>query len=129
MTLGPPSTALAFASLIAISSLIIDAQCQNNEESLAKEKIKSLGITIFTDKKTGSVTEVLGNGNNKVSDSDLILISNFKEITDLSLERTQITDAGMFHLSALNKLEWLNLYKTKIGNAGLEQLSKINSHK
>ena len=62
MTLGPPSTALTLASLIAILSLIINAQSQNNEETSAKEKIKSLGITIFTDKGTGSVTEVLGNG-------------------------------------------------------------------
>ena len=114
MTLGPSSTALAIASLIAVLPIIINAQCQNNEETSAKEKIKTLGITVFTDKGTGSVTEVLGNGNKRVSDSDLKLISNFKEITDLSLERTQITDAGARHLSGLKKLEWLNLYKTKI---------------
>ncbi|MED6300246.1 MAG: hypothetical protein VX860_09165, partial [Verrucomicrobiota bacterium] len=129
MTLGPSSTALAIASLIATFPLIIDAQSQNNEESSAKEKLKTLGITIFTDKGTGSVTEVLGNGNNKVSDSDLILISNFKEITDLSLERTQLTDVGIHHLSKLKKLEWLNLYETKVGNVGLEHISKIKSLK
>ncbi|MFL2479761.1 MAG: hypothetical protein ACJ0K4_09440 [Verrucomicrobiales bacterium] len=126
MTLGSPSTALTFASLIAILSLIIDAQCQNDEESSAKEKIKSLGITVFTDKGTGSVTEVIGNGNERVSDSDLILISNFKEITDLSLERTQITDAGTSHLSSLKKLEWLNLYKTKMAIPASNTSQKSN---
>ena len=104
LTLGPSSKSLIIASLIATLPLIIDAQSQNDEETSAKEKLKTLGITVFTDKETGSVTEVLGNGNKRVSDSDLKLISNFKEITDLSLERTQITDVGTHHLTDLKKL-------------------------
>ena len=97
-----------------------------NEQS---KELEDIGLFIFKDKKSNQIIEISGNNNKRIKDSHLKLIGNFKEITDLSLEETQITEKGIRHITSLQKLEWLNLYKTPINNKGLKEIAKIKSIK
>lgn len=58
-----------------------------------------------------------------------MFIGSLKEITDRSLEETQITEEGIRYISKLLKLEWLNLYKTKINNRSLKEIAEKKSLK
>ena len=58
-----------------------------------------------------------------------MFIGSLKEITDRSLEETQITEEGIRYISKLLKLEWLNLYKTKINNRSLKEIAEKKSPK
>ena len=93
------------------------------------KELESLGLFIFKDKKSNQIIEISGNKNKKIGDSHLKFIGSLKEITDLSLEETQITEEGIRYISKLPKLEWLNLYKTKINNQSLKEIAKIKSLK
>ncbi len=64
-----------------------------------------------------------------VTDDQLLLISELKELRRLHLEHTQITDLGMIHLKALENLSYLNLIETKVTDEGLRPLSEIKSLK
>ena len=58
-----------------------------------------------------------------------MFIGSLKEITDRSLEETQITEEGIRYISKLLKLECLNLYKTKINNRSLKEIAEKKSPK
>jgi len=61
-----------------------------------------------------------------LTDSDLKLVSQMKNLRVLDLGNTQITPAGVPHLAQLEQLESLNLWKTKLsGNGGLTALEKL----
>lgn len=66
---------------------------------------------------------VLKLSNLPIKDSDIKIISNFKNITRLNLENTAITDESITYLNQLPKLEQLNLYGTNITDESLKQLS------
>ncbi len=66
---------------------------------------------------------VLKLSNLPIKDSDIKIISNFKNITRLNLENTAITDESITYLYQLPKLEQLNLYGTNITDESLKQLS------
>ena len=87
-------------------------------------QLKQLGATVFVRGK--DVTEVNAN-RTTLSDHDLVLVSEFVQMTDLSLEQTAVGDNGLGHLHRLRKLEWLNLYRTRIGDAGLKELKRLRS--
>lgn len=106
--------------------MAISAETPESEVRASKE-LRALGGSVFLDLKSGHVSEVNLNGNEKVVDETLRLISSFSELTDLSLESTNVGDRGVAHLAELRRLEWLNLYRTKITDAALETLSGIPS--
>ena len=58
-----------------------------------------------------------------------MFIGSLKEITDRSLEETQITEEGIRYISKLLKLECLNLYKTKINNRSLKEIAETKPPK
>ena len=95
----------------------------------ASKELESLGLFIFKDKKDNQIIEISGNKNKNIRDSHLKFIGSLKEITDLSLEETQITEEGIRYISKLPKLEWLNLYKTKINNRSLKEIAEKKSPK
>lgn len=66
---------------------------------------------------------VLKLSNLPIKDSEIKIISNFKNITRLNLENTAITDESITYLNQLPKLEQLNLYGTNITDESLKQLS------
>ena len=101
----------------------------NSFQTKESKELESLGLFIFKDKKDNQIIEISGNKNKKIRDSHLKFIGSLKEITDLSLEETQITEEGIRYISKLPKLEWLNLYKTKINNRSLKEIAKIKSLK
>ena len=63
----------------------------NSPQDQILEKLASLGAHVF--KQSGRVVEVNLNGT-KAADADLRLLAELSEITDLSLEQTQVSDAG-----------------------------------
>ena len=93
------------------------------------KELESIGLFIFKDNKSNQIIEISGNKNKKIRDSHLKFIGSLKEITDLSLEETQITEEGIRYISKLLKLEWLNLYKTKINNRSLKEIAEKKSLK
>jgi hypothetical protein len=88
------------------------------------QRLKQLGATVFT--RGDDVIEVNANCTD-IADDDLALLSEFTEITDLSLEETTITDVGLMHIRNLQKLEWLNLYRARIGDDGLQEVARLKS--
>ena len=86
--------------------------------------LRRKGAQVF--QKGDRVIEVNANGTS-VNDEDLARLKHFSQLTDVSLEQTQISDAGLQHLAALPRLEWLNLYRTNLGNQGLASLANIQS--
>ena len=83
------------------------------------------GKTFF---KRGALVEVHLN-EAKFLPGELSILSSYEEITDLSLEGTQLSEEDLTTLAQLPKLEWLNLYQTKIGNTGARILSQSKSIK
>jgi len=71
----------------------------------ASKELESLGLFIFKDKKSNQIIEISGNKNKNIRDSHLKFIGSLKEITDLSLEDTQITEEGIRYISKLPKLK------------------------
>ncbi|MBP87156.1 MAG: hypothetical protein CMJ64_10630 [Planctomycetaceae bacterium] len=88
------------------------------------QRLKRLGATVLT--RDDDVIEVNAN-RRRIADKDLALVSEFTQMTDLSLEETTISDAGLVHLRNLQQLEWLNLYRSRIGDQGLKEVSRLKS--
>ena len=65
---------------------------------------------------------VLNLHNTSIGDSDLIWLSDFKNLESLKLSKTQVSDAGLDHLKCFSKLEFLFLNDTQVGNPGLIHL-------
>ncbi|MBK5277830.1 MAG: hypothetical protein JJE09_03095 [Bacteroidia bacterium] len=64
-----------------------------------------------------------------VSDDDLILISELKELRRLHVEHTLITDSGISHLQGCNNLFYLNLVETNVSDEALKIVNNIRSLK
>jgi len=91
-----------------------------------QEKIANWGGKTFF--KRGALVEVhLNDG--KFLPGELSVLESCQEITDLSLEGTQLNEQDLLTLAKLPKLEWLNLYQTKIGDTGTRILSQSKSIK
>ena len=118
---------ILFASLLTVTqSFGADAGSEVKTRNPASE-IEALGGHIFKSPKTGKVIEVKLNGSAKLSDEDLVHVSGYKSLTDLSLEGTTVTGSGLVHLAQLRKLEWLNLWQTNLDDKGLAQLTNLKS--
>ncbi len=120
---------ILFASLFTVTqSFAADAGPEVKTRDPASE-IEALGGHIFKSPRTGKVIEVRLNGSAKLSDEDLVHVSGYKSLTDLSLEGTMLTGSGLVHLAQLQKLEWLNLWQTNLDDKGLAQLTNLKSLK
>lgn len=125
----PPQTQFMIQHSIICLLLLTIGIChaEQDERADAIIQLKKIGGHVF--EKKGRVVEINLNGNPRADDQLLKLVSQFRELTDLSLEGTNITDAGIMHLKDLKKLEWLNLYRTNVGDPSLATLSTIKSLK
>ncbi|MDF1744008.1 MAG: hypothetical protein P1V19_09935 [Gimesia sp.] len=65
--------------------------------------------------------------NTSVSDSDLIWVSDFKNLESLNLGKSQVSDSGLIHLTGLKDLNYLDLSNTQITDAGLMQLKECSN--
>jgi len=66
-------------------------------------------------------------GSSSITDSALLVISQFKNLMRLQLDHTKITDTGLASLTALGNLRYLNLVGTKITEKGVLQLKDLKS--
>jgi hypothetical protein len=118
----------AFSLCLTLSVLLpprLNAADELEQDLTAR--LRDLGVQVFTHPRTRRVVEINANQNTRLENDHLRWIANFTELTDLSLEATQITDQGIAHLAKLRKLEWLNLYRTKVGDESLRVLSEMKS--
>jgi uncharacterized membrane protein len=65
----------------------------------------------------------------QLTDDDLELISQLKNLRKLRIENNSISDKGLISLEGLEYLESLNLYGTGISDAGLGSLAKLKELK
>jgi arylsulfatase A len=87
-------------------------------------RTRELGGKVFW--KEGRLVELVLNGK-AVRDADLERVALIDDLTDLSLEQTEVGDAGLVSLGRLRRLEWLNLYRTQAGDATLAALKDVAS--
>jgi uncharacterized membrane protein len=64
-----------------------------------------------------------------VTDQDLPVIGQFKELRNLNLSFTKITDAGLASLQSLPNLQHLSLSGTQVTSAGISKIAAIKSLK
>ena len=63
----------------------------------------------------------------EITDASLITIQKYKRINVLSLNEAPVTDTGLAHLSGLTSLTELNLAGTAVTDAGLAQLTGLTN--
>ena len=85
----------------------------------SEQKVKALGGRLFH--KKGEVVEVVLNGAG-LKPGGLKFLAGFRQLTDLSLEKTSADDEDMAVVAKLPNLEWLNLYRTRVGD---EELASV----
>lgn len=61
----------------------------------------------------------------KVTDSDLAVLKNFKNVYSVSLKNTAITDAGLLHLKAMPALTVANLEGTAVSEEARRELESF----
>jgi hypothetical protein len=61
-----------------------------------------------------------------VTDADLVGFQCLKQVSSLSLDRTQLTDGGLVHLQGLCQLRSLSLDNTQITDRGLVHLRRLS---
>ena len=66
-------------------------------------------------------------GSSSITDSALLVVSQFKNLRRLQLDHTKITDKGLASLAVLENLRYLNLVGTKITEKGVLQLKGLKS--
>ena len=81
----------------------------------AKPHLEKLSKNIIWLKLSGS----------KISDSSLVLINNFDNLTKLFLDKTDISDTGLKPILNLKNLVFLNLVGTKVTNQGVLSLKTL----
>src|SRR5262245_50620249 len=90
-----------------------------NASESARDKViaevQRLGGTVEIDatKKNRPIVKVDLHGT-KVTDADLVILKNLKELRVLDLRLTRIGDAGVANLKNLTKLETLNLFRSEL---------------
>lgn len=63
----------------------------------------------------------------ELSETDLKTLGNMKELTTLSLWRSNVTNGGLKNLASLKKLTSLSLADTKVDDTGLKELAPFQS--
>ena len=66
-------------------------------------------------------------GGASITDSALLVISQFKNLMRLQLDHTKITDKGLANLRALEDLRYLNLVGTAVTEKGIMQLKDLKN--
>jgi len=117
-----------------------DSLTTNDPDRRAAEWVLSIGgqvDVIANDKKVTAnrledlpkepffVASIGLNDNEKVTDDELRLLKDLKQLRELNLSLTPVTNAGMQHLAKLTNLSVLNLYFTSVGDDGLQYLAKL----
>jgi len=102
---------------------------EENQRENAVVELREIGALLFTDAKSGGVTEIVANGNPGIGNEHMKIFALFPGLTDISLEGTRVSSEGIRQLQSLKKLEWLNLYRCPVGNEGIRHLSKMESIK
>lgn len=118
-----------FRGRLVWKKFVSPEDCQQEYEQWSQQlqqssvqQLRQLGATVFEEGQV--VKEVNANGT-RISNDQMQWLGTFREMTDLSLERTHINDQGIARLTRLPKLEWLNLYQCPVGDETLEHLQKF----
>src|SRR5215203_6447701 len=82
-------------------------------------EVQRLGGTVEFDKtkKVRPIVKVDLHGT-KVTDADLVVLKDLKELRVLDLRLTHISDAGVANLKNLTRLETLNLFRSELTDRG-----------
>ena len=99
---------------LTITILISQLSYSEQPEFVAAKQIRAIGGHAFLNLKTNRIGEINLNRNPKATDKTMEWVAHCREITDLSLEQTDIGDAGLTHITGMPSIEWLNLYQTKV---------------
>jgi hypothetical protein len=93
----------------------------------AERQLEVVGVVLDQEALGGTVPggNVVNLERSKVTDQDLKLLLEFKEVGFLRLTDTSISDAGMATIGRLTKLRVLELAGTKITDTGLQQVSGL----
>ena len=124
-----PALIALISSLSAFPLLSAKDSGIENEPGNPAREIENLGGHLFKSPQSGKVVEISLNGARNLTDEDLIHLSSYRFLTDLSLERTTITGSGFVHLAKLEKLEWLNLWQTQVDDRALARIAGLKSLK
>lgn len=73
----------------------------------------------------GSVSRVVFDDCQQVTDSELDHLNGLSQLESLSLNGTCVTDAGLEHLKRFPQLYWLSLDGTQVTDAGLKHLEGL----
>jgi len=60
----------------------------------------------------------------RVTDRDMSLLTEFRELRSLDLSDTQISDAGLGEIAEMDQLEMLNLTNTRVSKTGIRDLKR-----
>ena len=101
----------------------------NEEQPTIVDELLKTGALIRVDKNSSDYRDLAVSWSwhyySKVSDDELLLLSNLSNVRSLDLHRSKISDAGLVYLEGMNQLEELNLEDTGITDAGLEHLKGL----
>ncbi|MGZ5133754.1 MAG: c-type cytochrome domain-containing protein [Flavitalea sp.] len=66
-------------------------------------------------------------GSTMITDSSLVILSKFKNLTKLYLNNTNISDTGLAHLRSMNNIQYLNLVGTNVTSQGVLTLKELKN--
>ena len=69
--------------------------------------------------------KAIGFNSDSINDTDLALLSEFKDLDKMDFRGTQVSDAGLIHLKGLTNLQYLTFDDLKISDAGLFYLKGL----
>src|SRR6185295_12716667 len=110
-------------TLSLLATVLLCISTINASES-ARDKVvaevQRLGGTVEFDetKEDRPIVKVDLHGT-KVTDADLVILKNLKELRVLDLRLTHVGDAAVANLKNLTKLETLNLFRSELTDRGL----------
>ena len=103
------------AILIASSILAANAiAALAGEAKSIRDEIARLGGKL---EMSGEQIVKIDLSRSKITNDDLAMLADRKELRELDLRQTGIDDTGLVHLKALSALKSLNLFRNPISNA------------
>src|SRR5581483_2615286 len=111
-------TVVSKRNIGAMCMLLAFSGSARTDEASAVAAVKQFGGSIERDDKMAGkpvVTVIIHNA--KITDADLKILKEFKELTELELNCANVTDAGLKELKDLKQLTVLSLDFTKMTGA------------
>ncbi len=114
---------LRIAALITLSAISFASLAQPADgDTKAAADIGALGGKV--EMESGKIIKI-DLSRSKVTDADLVVLDNLKEVRELDLRLTTVGDKGLAHLKDWRKLKLLNLFRTPMTDEGLKSLGHL----